>query len=156
MAQRLSTGEKRAAVIPLMKRAYRRGQTAESFFWDIRQKGLGYRHQTMQSDWRSESELEKKTDLLRFVRKDRMPSKANIAQVDYMYGKEYMYKLKVQSRLRPEEPLTERFVNIMSDVPMTPGMVEQAVVEKWAEWEDYTAEAIEKVTVWQASQTTMV
>jgi len=109
----------------------------------------------MLSDWGSESQLERKKDLMRFVRKDRYPTKAAIAQVDYKYSQEFMYKLKVQSRLRPDEPLTERFVNIMSDEPMMPGMVEQAVVEKWAEWEDYTAEAIEKVTVWSASQTTI-
>jgi len=110
----------------------------------------------MLSDWRSEAQLEAKKDLMKYVRKDYYPTKAAIAQVDYMYGKEYMYKVKVESRLRPDVPITERFVNIMSDVPMTPRMVEQAVIEKWAEWEDYTAEAIDRVIPWLASQTTMI
>jgi len=68
---------------------------------------------------------------------------------------EYMYKVKVESRLSPGEPIQERFVNILSDKPMTPAMVEQAVTEKWAEWEDYTAEAIEKMVVWTAVHKTI-
>jgi len=156
MAQTDSPGTVRASVIPLMRGAYLRGQSASAFVADMKVKGLSYRRTTMLSDWRSEAQLEAKKDLMKYVRKDYYPTKAAIAQVDYMYGKEYMYKVKVESRLRPDVPITERFVNIMSDVPMTPRMVEQAVIEKWAEWEDYTAEAIDRVIPWLASQTTMI
>ncbi|GAJ23613.1 unnamed protein product [marine sediment metagenome] len=35
-----------------------------------------------------------------------------------------MFKVKIQSRLRPGEPITERFVNIMQDRPRTPAEIE--------------------------------
>jgi len=136
---------KRSQVIGYMRAAYRKKQSVSSFREDMRRKGLSYRWTTMLSDWRSVNQLEAKKGLMRFIRKDRYPSKMAIAEVDWMLSKEYMYKVKVQSRLRPDEPITERFVNLMSDVPLTGAMIEQGVIEKWAEWEDYTAEAIEKI-----------
>jgi len=139
---------KRANVIALMRGAFRRGESATTFIWDMRQRGLGYRRTTMLSDWRTVNELEKKKGLMRFIRRDYYPTAIAVAEVEWMLSQEYMYKVKVQSRLSPDVPITERFVNIMADTPMTPAMVEQAVIEKWTEWEDYTAEAIEKIQVW--------
>lgn len=141
---------KRATVIGLMRGAFRRGQSASSFIWDMKQRNLSYRRTDMLGDWRSINELEKKKGLMRFIRKDYYPAAPQMAEVEWLMSKEYMYKVQVQSRLQPDEPITERFVNIMSDEPMTSAMVEQAVTEKWTEWEDYTAEAIEKIQVWTA------
>jgi len=145
----------RATVIQLMRGAFRRGQSASSFIWDMKERGLSYRRTDMLSDWRTINELEKKTGLMRFIRKDYYPAKQQMAEVEWLMSKEYMYKVQVQSRLKPDVPITERFVNIMSDTPMTSAMVEQAVTEKWAEWEDYTAEAIEKIQVWTAVHRTI-
>lgn len=141
---------KRASVIGLMRGAFRRGQSASGFLSDMKKKGLSYRRTDMLSDWRSVNELERKAGAMRSVRRDYFPSNKAIAQVEWDLSDEFMYKVKVYSRLSPGEPLQDRFVNIMSDKPMTPAMVEQAVTEKWAEWEDYTAEAIEKMVVWTA------
>jgi len=141
---------KRAAVIGLMRGAFRRGQSASAFLRDMKAKGLSYRRTDMLSDWRSVNELERKAGAMRAVRRDYFPSNKAMAQVEWDMSQEYMFKVKVQSRLSPGEPIQERFVNILSDRPMTPEMVEQAVTEKWAEWEDYTAEAIEKMVVWTA------
>jgi len=145
----------RAEVIGLMRGAFRKGQSASSFIWEMRQKGLGYRYTTMLSDWRAESGQEVKEGLMRFVRKDRYPAKTAIADKPYKISQEFMYKIKVESRLKPDVAMTERFVNIMSDVPMTPAMIEQAVTEKWAEYEDYTAEAIERIVPWTAIHRTL-
>jgi len=109
----------------------------------------------MLSDWRAVNQLETKKGLMRYVRKDRYPTKMAIAEVDWILSQEYMYTVKVQSRLRPGEPQVERFVNLMSDEPMTGTMIEQGVTEKWAVWEDYTAEAIEKIIPWSAVHRTM-
>lgn len=141
---------KRAAVIGLMRGAFRRGQSASAFLQDMKMKGLSYRRTDMLGDWRSVNELERKKGAMRYVRRDYFPASKAIAQVEWEMSDEFMFKVKVESRLSPGEPLTERFVNILSDHPMTPAMVEQAVTEKWAEWEDYTAEAIEKMVVWTA------
>lgn len=143
-------GVKRAAVIGLMRGAFRRGQSAGSFMRAMRAKGLTYRRTDMLADWRSVNELERKAGAMRFVRRDYYPTEKTMAAVEWGLSQEYMYKVKVESRIRPDVPVTERFVNIMSDTPLTPIMVEQAVTEKWSDWEDYTAEAIEKMVVWTA------
>jgi len=141
---------KRATVIGLMRGAFRRGQAASSFIWEMRERGLSYRRTEMLADWRSVNELEKKKGLMRFIRKDYYPAAPQMAEVEWLMSKEFMYKVQVKSRLAPDEPIKERFVNIMSDEPLTSAMVEQAVIEKWSEWEDYTAEAIENIQVWTA------
>lgn len=140
----------RSQVIGLMRGAFRRGQSASSFLADMKAKGLSYRRTDMFADWRSVNELERKAGAMQYVRKDYYPTEKAMASVTWKLSQEFMYVIKVQSRLRPEEPVIERKVNIMSDVPLTPAMVEQALVEKWSEYEDYTAEAIEKITVWSA------
>lgn len=149
-------GVKRANVIGLMRGAFRRGESASAFMRDMRVKGLTYRRTDMMSDWRSVNELERKAGALQYVRKGYYPTEATIAVVDWNISQEYMYVAKVWSRLKPDEPLTERKVNILSDVPMTPAMVEQAIVEKWSEWEQYTAEEIDRILPWEAVRTTMV
>lgn len=146
---------KRSQVIALMRGAYRRGQSGYSFIADMKARGLSYRRTDMLGDWRSVSKIEEKTGLMQYVRKDYYPSEAVMAAVTWKISREYMYVIKVESRLRPDEPVTKRDVNIMSDVPLTRAMVEQTVTEKWAEWEDYTAEAIEKMTVWTAVRKTI-
>ncbi|GAI63950.1 unnamed protein product [marine sediment metagenome] len=78
-----------------------------------------------------------------------------MAAVTWETSKEYMYKVKVQSVLRIGESITERFVNIMSDVPMTPAMIETEVKERWGEWEKYTAEEITGLQVWSAVRKVM-
>lgn len=145
----------RAQVIGLMRAAFRRGQSASSFLRDMRSEGLSYRRTNMLADWRTVNELETKKGLMRYVRKGYYATEKTIAVVEWEMSQEYMYKVKVFSRLSRDVPMNERFVNIMSDVPMTPEMVEQAVVSKWAQWEDYTAEAISEMTVWTAVRRTI-
>ena len=145
----------RSTAIGYMRKAFRAGQSVTDFRQDMRAKGISYRWTTMLSDWRSVNQLETKKGLMRYVRKDRYPAKMAIAEVDWVLSQEYMYTVKVQSRLRPDEPQVERFVNLMSDEPMTGTMIEQGVTEKWAVWEDYTAEAIEKIIPWTAVHRTI-
>ena len=124
----------RAASIPLMKAALAAGKSASRFITEMQAAGLGYRRTTMLADWRNVSNVEAKTDLLKYVRKDYQPSPALYAQVDWNLSREYLYKLKVQTRLRPGEPLTDRFVNIVSDLPLTPGQMEAGVISSWGDW----------------------
>jgi hypothetical protein len=121
----------------------------------MKAKGLAYTRKIMFADWAGISEFIAKDGVLRHVRKDAYPADKSIVTTDWAIGGEFMYKVKVWSRLRPDEPLTERFVNIVSDSPMTPRMMEQAVILKWAEWEDYTAESLEQIQPWTAVRTTI-
>jgi len=147
---------KRAQVIARMRIAFRKGQSATSFLTDMKARGISYRRTDMLADWRSVNQLERKAGAMQYVRKSYYPTKKAIAVVEWQIAKEYMYVVRVKSRLRPELPITERKVNILSDVPMTPAMVEQAVTEKWVEWEDYTAEGIEEIIPWTAVRTTIL
>ena len=104
----------------------------------------------MLSDWRSVNEVEKKAGAFRFVRKDFFPSRQSLAEVEWKLSQEFMYKVKVHSRLKPDAPITERFVNIMSDVPMTPSQVQSQVESQWLAWEKYAPEELVDLQVWSA------
>ena len=140
----------RAETIARMRGAFREGLSASRFISDMREVGLSYRRTDMLADWRTINELERKEGVLRYVRKDRYPTEKSIAAVEWAISKEYMYKIKVQSVIRIGEPITERFVNIMSDVPLTPEMIESQVEEQWSQWERYAAEEITGLQVWSA------
>lgn len=140
----------RHIVIAYMRDAFRKGQSASSFINSMMVKGLSYRHTVMLADWRSVNEIEKKEGQLRYVRKDYYPSERTLAAVEWDLSQEYMYKVKTMSRLRPDEPITERFVNIMSDIPLTPKEVEQQVWLRWGEWERYEGERLHELVVWSA------
>ncbi len=142
--------EPRARVISLMRKAFRKGQSASSFIQNMSAVGLSYRRTDMLSDWRSVNEVEKKEGAFRFVRRDYYPAKQSLAEVEWSLSQEYMYKIKVQSRLRPDEPVTERFVNIMSASPLTPAQAESEVEMAWGEWERYSAEEIVSLQAWSA------
>jgi len=141
---------KRAQVIGLMRGAFRRGQSASSFMADMKVKGLRYRRTDMFADWRSVNELEKKKDLLQYVRKDRLPTKAAIAEVTWDIKHEYMYVVKVRSRIGPEEPIMERKVNIMEDRPLTPKEVEGLAWEMIKEQSPKKVQEIVEVMPWTA------
>lgn len=140
----------RAEVIGRMRKAFRVGVSASRFIADMKAEGLSYRRTDMLSDWRSVNELERKEGAMRFVRKDRYPTEKTLAAVDWAISKEYMYKVKVQSVVKIGEPIIERFINIVTDVPMTPAMVEAQVEERWGEWEKYEAEIITGIQAWSA------
>ena len=149
-------GIDRAVAIARMRIAFRAGISHSGFVRQERKAGRKlYRRSDMLADWRSVNELEVKEGLLRFVRKDRLPTERTIAAVDWNVSKEYMYKVKVQSVIKIGEPITERFVNIMSDKPMTPTDIEAQVAEEWAKWERYGAEEIVGLQVWSAVRKVM-
>lgn len=143
-------GLRRATAKQFIRPAFLRGESASQFIRDMKKRGISYSKTVMLADWRSENELIVKEGLMQYVRRDYFPTQTTTAQVTWSLSQEYMYVVKVRSRREPGVPVTERKVNITSDVPMTPRMVEQVVVEKWAEWERYGAEEIEDIIPWAA------
>lgn len=143
----------RSKVIALMRVAIRAGKSRTAFLRDMKTKGFMYTQRIMKSDWAGISELIAKDGALIHVRRDSYPASKTLVETDWDINGEYMYKVKVTSRLSPTDKLTERFVNIVTDSPMTPAMVEQAIVEKWSDYEDYSAETIETITPWTAIHT---
>ncbi len=120
----LTPGQRRSEFIARARIAVRRGMSQAAFLRQAQDKGYSLRRQRMQAEWRNITGVEIKQDRFKYVRKDRMPTAAVIAQVDWSLSREYMYKVKILSRTRPGEPILERFVNIMQDRPRTPGEIE--------------------------------
>lgn len=145
----------RAKVIGLMRKAFREGVSTSRFLTEMKVKGLTYRRTTMLADWRTVNQLEKKEGLLRFVRKDYYPSVPAMAESTWKLPDEYTYKVKVHSRLTPEAPITERFVQIGSDVPMTPREMEAQVKEELVDWEEKYAEKYVGFELWTAVRKVM-
>ncbi len=126
-----SIGVVRSEVILRMKGAIKAGSSATAFIAEMRESGLSYRRTEMLSDWRTVGNIEKKTGLLKYVRKDRVPSPSLYAETKWDLSREFFYKVKVHTRLKPGEPFQERFVNIVSDKPMTPGEWETQIKDLW-------------------------
>lgn len=146
----LSRGEKRSAVILRAKIAFQKGISASKFINNMKERGLSYRRTDMLADFRSVNEVERKADAFKYVRKDYMPTAAVIAQVDWNLSSEYMYKVKIKSRIAPGEPLTERFVNIMQDRPLTPAEVEALTWSMIGEQSPKLQSQVVEVVPWTA------
>lgn len=136
---------RRPAALLRMPKAIASGMSPTAFLRQLKSKGLGYRKQRVFADWRSVAQIEAKKDALKYVRKDRYPSLTDYAETEWPWQEEYAYKLKTLSRLKPDDPITERFVIIESDVPLTPGQMEEQVEERWVERALDYPEALEKV-----------
>lgn len=143
----IALGLRRAIAIKLIPNAFKSGQSASSFINMLRSKGLTYRRTNMFADWRTVNNIEAKKDVLKYIRKDRLPSVRSMADVEWGYDKEYIYKAKTWSRIHPDEPLTERMVTFTSDIPLTPLQVEEQIATKWSAWERYIPEKVERIQV---------
>lgn len=141
---------KRATFIAKMRKAFREGKTGTAFYKELRAVGPVYRKTDFLADFRDISKIEKVEGLARFVRKGYVPTERTAELEIFAVSKEYMYKIKTESRLRPDEKPTERFVNILSDTPLTVEMIAAEVEERWGEWEKYAAEELVSLQVWSA------
>ena len=135
---------KRPTAIMSMPDAIKRGLTPTKFLSQLKLKGLGYRKQRFLRDWRNVKGTEQRKNVFKFIRRDRLPPMTALAEVDWDMSQEYMYKVRAWVRAAPGEPLTERFVNIPSDRPLTLEEVEREVFERWNDWEKYEGETLER------------
>lgn len=135
---------RRPTAILKMPDAIARGLTPTAFLKELRSQGLGYRYQRFLQDWHNVSGTEARKDRYKFVRKDRQFTSTLMPDVDWGIDKEFMYKYKVWSRTRPDEPLTERHVNIVTDNNLTPTEQEVELFSRWEAWENYYPERIER------------
>jgi len=133
-----------------IKEGIKEGIPATRLYRELRAVGPVTRKTDFLAEYRRQTKTAKVEGLLRFVRKDRYPTTAIMASLAPEASAEFLYQVKVQSVLRLGEPITKRFVNIMSDVPMTPVMIEAEVEERWQQWEKYAAEEITGLQVWSA------
>jgi len=145
-------GVVRAEAIARMRVAFREGLSATKFISKMADIGLSYRRTDMLADWRNVNQIEAKEGRVRYVRKGYVPAKQTAEIKEWNMSREYMYKVKVQSRLRAGEPITDRFINIMSDKPLAVGQIESQVVSSWGEYEKYQPAELTGLQVWTAVQ----
>lgn len=138
----------RAETLLRIKKGIKEGIGPTRLYRELRAVGPVTRKTDFLADYRRESGAEEKKGLLRFVRKDRYPSTTIMAGLAPEASKEFLYKIKVNAIIHPGLPIDEQFVNIMSDAPMTPAMIEAEIEERWGEWEKYRPEALEEIQVW--------
>lgn len=138
---------RRSIAILKMPEAIARGLSATKFLSGLKLSTGGYQKQRFLADWRTVAGIEKKKDAFKFVRRDRRPPMTAMADVEWELEKEYMYKARVFYRTSPGETLKERFVNIPSDIPLTPEEAEQEVERRWDDKWKYEGETLERSQV---------
>ena len=149
MAER-TAGERRAEFIAQARKAVREGLSQTRFLRQAVSEGYSFRRTDMIADFHSVSGVEKKAGLLRFVRKDYIPSVAVLAEVSWKIAKEFAYTVQVKYRRAPGEPITTRFVNVSTDLPLTPAQIElEAKVSIEEKYPEITT-GVEKLTAWSA------
>lgn len=141
-------GEKRSEFIARARKAVREGWSQSRMLTEARSLGISFRRTDMISDWHAVSGTEKKAGLLRYVRKGYVPSQRVIADVPWQLSKEFMYKVAVRSRTAPGEPLTERMVNIMQDIPLTPAEIEALAWEMIQAQSPAQVAQVEQIIPW--------
>lgn len=139
--------EVRKEVMLLMRKAITAGQSRTSFLRDMKVEGLMYPRKRMVADWTQLTDFHKKTGALKRVRRDAFPSVKSIVTTDWDIAGTYMWYVKCKTRVSPEAPISEMEVSIVSDEPMTPRMIEQAVVDMWSEWKEIDPERYEEQLV---------
>jgi len=130
-----------------MPKAIMSGMSAKAFLRQLKATTGGYRPTVMLSDWRTIAGIKAKEDVIKYIRKDRLPSIKSMPDVEWGYDKEYVYKANTWSRIHPDDPLTERMVTFQSDTNLTPAQVEEQIAMKWGEWERYIPEKVERIRV---------
>ena len=140
----------RFKVLHFMREAIKAGRSRTAFLRSMREKGLTYPRKTMIADWKSLTDLYEKEGKLQEVRRDRRPPIRVIADVEWDIQGEYMYKVKVLSRLKPDEPIQERFVNIVQDTLITPAEIEALAWEMIKEQSPKRVSEIVSVVPWSA------
>lgn len=138
----------RAETLLRIKIAIKAGQGATATYFALRKIGKVTRKTDFLADFRMEAGIKKKEGLMRFVRKDRYPTSTAMAGLSKDASKEFLYKLKYRQVIRPGEPAEDMFVNLMSDVPLTPEMLEAEVVKQWGEMERYRPQSLTGLQVY--------
>jgi hypothetical protein len=127
-----------------MPDAIAKGMSANAFLRSLKVTTGGYTRTRFLRDWRNVAGTEAKKNVFKFVRRDRRPPMAALADVDWEMSQEYMYKVRAFVRSAPGEALEERFINIPSDRAMSPQEVEEAAFERWTDKEKYGDEVLER------------
>lgn len=123
-------GGARGLAQAFLRSAATKGIKFADVFKSMQDAGMStYRRTNMLKDYRQFAGIADKADLLKFVRKDMIPSHSLYTTTTGYQRTKFRYQLNVDVY----KPLTnETFsmpTNIASDVPLTPGQIEEAGID---------------------------
>lgn len=147
---------RRPDALLLMPGAISRGLSATGFLRELQARGLGYRKTTFLADWRSQAGIEARKDVVKNIRKDRLPSTKTIADKEWEFhkGKQYMYRF---GYWMPGEDLGEEAkhgINIMTDDIIKPQEAEALAWGKLRNIEEYGRVLPAKMSLYMIYHTT--
>lgn len=145
----------RAEAIARMPNAFRQGQSVASFILEMRGKGLSYRTSEMYADWYAATNVLAVEGALQYIRKDYYPTEKTIADVSWKFKAEVEYMFKVKVLVKRGQEVVERFVNIMSDIPLTPAIMEAEAIEVVERGGTPPIETAERAIAWTAYRSTL-
>lgn len=119
----------RSNVIARMRSAIKKEITASDFIATMKEKGLSYRRTDMLADWREVASIMKAESALGRIRTGYIPIDRMAELKVWNLSQEYMYKVRSEQITKTGKRLEPKFVNIMSDEPMTVEEIETAAFE---------------------------
>lgn len=115
----------RSNVIARMRSAIKKDITASDFIAIMKEKGLSYRRTDMLADWRELASIMKAESALGKIRTGYIPIDRMAELKVWNMSHEYMYKVRSEQITKTGKRLESKYVNIMSDEPMTVEEVER-------------------------------
>jgi hypothetical protein len=115
----------RSNVIARMRSAIKKDITVSDFIATMKEKGLSYRRQDMLADWRELASIMKAESALEKVRTGYIPIDRMAELKVWNMSHEYMYKVRSEQITKTGKKLEPKYVNIMSDEPMTVEEIER-------------------------------
>lgn len=119
----------RSNVIARMRAAIKKEITASDFIATMKEKGLSYRRSDMLADWREVASIMKVESVVGRIRTGYIPIDRMAELKVWNMSQEYMYKVRSEQITATGKKLEPKYVNIMSDEPMTVEEIETAAWE---------------------------
>jgi hypothetical protein len=101
--------------LPLLPKLIQQGFSGNKALAWLKSKGIGYKRQDFQKDWREALGITKKKDTLKHVRKKYLPTSTVIQMTDKNQSARYKMTYKVNAVDTETKAKTDFYVSIVSD-----------------------------------------
>jgi hypothetical protein len=118
-------GIERSGIEARIKSALKKGWSASKWIQSEKDKGRSYRRTDMLADWREVGNIKAREGLAQYVRKGYVPADRTVELKVWNMSKEYMYKIRSETITKTGEKLELKYINIMSNKPLTVAAIER-------------------------------
>lgn len=127
-------GLARAAYQAALPSFIRQGLGANASIQAFRNLGMkGFKRTDMLAMFRQQSGIAKMTDVFKFIRKDRLPSRDSMVMSSTTMKREYLYKMQLDVFDDEGNLIDTRHTSLMNDELMTPQDLEDAAFDAMQE-----------------------